>query len=212
MLPGDTIIRKCFQCGTLVKEYTIDSGNTFGATFWTDGKFNAPMLPDYPLLVKCPGCRVLFWVDEQEEVGRCKPFEENSFQPEAEEYLIPTLEDYFSFMEEGKPDRGNEKYLRLRAWWAGNDRRRYRGPDGVSFEPAPLSAKEIANLEALEKMLDSSLDNERLMIAEIRRELGRFREASEILDEPFDKRYSKAVARLRQLVANGDRLVAEIEY
>jgi hypothetical protein len=51
---GTTIIKKCLECSGLIKEYTIMSGNTFGAIFWTDGKRDAPMLPDLPWLVKCP--------------------------------------------------------------------------------------------------------------------------------------------------------------
>jgi len=44
------------------------SGNTFGATFWTDGKRDAPMLPDLPEFVKCPHCKLLLWINEQEEL------------------------------------------------------------------------------------------------------------------------------------------------
>jgi len=51
MLPGPTIVRKCSTCGKLIAQPTLLSGNTFGARFWTDGKREAPMLPEQPWLV-----------------------------------------------------------------------------------------------------------------------------------------------------------------
>jgi len=68
MLPGLTIIKKCSACSKLIKQETISSGNTFGATFWTDGKREAPMLPEQPWLVMCPHCHVPLWIDELEEL------------------------------------------------------------------------------------------------------------------------------------------------
>lgn len=69
MMPGPTAIRRCSACSKLIAERTIMSGNTFGARRWTDGKLNAPMLPEQPWLVKCPHCFALVWIDEQEEVS-----------------------------------------------------------------------------------------------------------------------------------------------
>jgi len=56
-------------CQKPVKFSTIASGNTFGAVYWTDGKREAPMLPDDPWLRKSPTEGVLFWSDECEEIG-----------------------------------------------------------------------------------------------------------------------------------------------
>jgi hypothetical protein len=60
MLPGPNVIRQCNHCQKPFTEPTLMSGNTFGATFWTDGKQEAPMLPDMPWLVKCPHLRRIF--------------------------------------------------------------------------------------------------------------------------------------------------------
>ena len=51
MLPGPTTIKRCPGCKGLLAEGTLASGNTLGATFWTDGKREAPMLPEMPWLV-----------------------------------------------------------------------------------------------------------------------------------------------------------------
>ncbi len=75
MLPGPTIVKKCSECSELINEQTITSGYTFGATFWTDGKREAAMLPDQPWLVKCPHYQSLIWTDELERVAEIEPFE-----------------------------------------------------------------------------------------------------------------------------------------
>jgi len=69
MLPGPTIIRRCSACTKLIEQFTLNSGNTIGARFWTDGKRDAPMLPDELWLVKCQQSGALVWIDEQEQVG-----------------------------------------------------------------------------------------------------------------------------------------------
>lgn len=69
MQPGKSIVRACPSCGQEVIESTTLSGNTFGALFWTDGKCEAPMLPDMPWLVKCPGCEAPLWIDEATKLG-----------------------------------------------------------------------------------------------------------------------------------------------
>jgi hypothetical protein len=62
------IVRECPHCKAHVVQEETVSGNTIGATYWTDGKRKAKMLPDHPWLAKCPVCAGLFWVDEAVEV------------------------------------------------------------------------------------------------------------------------------------------------
>ncbi len=61
MLPGPTIIKRCSDCSQLIEQSTLDSGNTLGAKFWTDGKRYFPMLPDNPWLVECPHCQAFLF-------------------------------------------------------------------------------------------------------------------------------------------------------
>jgi hypothetical protein len=69
MTPGPTRILKTPLLGAIVKVSTICSGNTFGAQYWTDGKREAPMLPDEPWLRLQPETDELFWMDECEQVA-----------------------------------------------------------------------------------------------------------------------------------------------
>ena len=61
-------VRECPHCKAHVVQEETVSGNTIGAKFYTDGKREAKMLPDHPLLAKCPVCVGLFWIDESVEV------------------------------------------------------------------------------------------------------------------------------------------------
>ena len=72
MTPGPTIIYQCYKCEGNFKYPTIGSGNTFGARFWSDGKKDAPMLPDQPWLIKCPNCDALIWRDELKQIGEAE--------------------------------------------------------------------------------------------------------------------------------------------
>ncbi len=206
MLPGPTIIKKCSECSGSIEEHTIASGNTFGATFWTDGKRDAPMLPDQPWLVICPHCQALIWIDEQAELGEVEPFSDSGIYKGAKSYSVPELQDYFSALKISNLSKNKERYLRLRAWWSGNDERR---GSGIKQN---LSDDEKENLQALDKMLDTPDDNDRLMKAEIKRELSQFEEAEAILRESFDSEFSQAVSIISELVQRREPFVAEIYY
>lgn len=202
MMPGPTIIKKCSEWSGLIQKHTIASGNTFGAIFWIDGKMDAPMLPDYPKLVKCPHCRSLVWIDNLETKKEIDPFEIRN--TDAKWPMALDLDDYTSFLSNNrllKPDV--EKDVRMRAWWCGNDERR-RG------QQSSLAETEIQNLNALSGLLDQSIDYERLMQAEIMRELGDFDQALKLLDQPFDEQLSDAVTVIKSLIEQRDLIVAPI--
>src|ERR1043165_2722619 len=103
MMPGPTVIKRCPGCSKLLKFSTLASGNTFGAIFWTDGKCDAPMLPDMPLLHKSPSDDILFWEDECKEVGEMWDWAETK-NPEWQDLEFaeePTDEDYLRALQEG---------------------------------------------------------------------------------------------------------------
>ena len=123
MTPGPTMIRECSACGKHIAQQTTSSGNTFGARFWTDGKRDAPMLPDEPFLVKCQHCSALVWIYEQKKVGEIDPWGPTTHNagkfPDARPASNPTLHEYAGFLEAGESDKAKERYVRVRAWWAG---------------------------------------------------------------------------------------------
>jgi len=195
-------------CKKPVKFSTIASGNTFGATFWTDGKQEAPMLPDKPWLRKSPSEGVLFWSDQCEKIGQIDFFrggeEENEEWRDLEFAEEPSESDYLAALSSGIADT-NEKirYLRMRLWWTGNDGIR-RG------DSQQLSGSHVHNLEAFSSLLSESDPNQRLMKAEVMRELSRYDEALSLLAFAYPDDYSHAVTRIRELATSKDAKVAKL--
>ena len=205
MLPGPTIIKKCSACSKPVEQETIGSGNTFGATFWTDGKCECPMLPDKLSLVICPHCHVPLWIDELEELGKIEPWGTGDGRfKDAGPYQLPSLKDYFSVLKKGPETLEKERYIRLRAWWAGNDTRR--------IKEIEISATEASNLTALAKLLNESDSRDLIMKAEIMRELGRFDDARALLARPVDQNLSQAVEIIKALVEKNDPYVRVMQF
>ncbi len=212
MTPGPTIIRKCSACGKHIAQHTIGSGNTFGARFWTDGKRDAPMLPDEPWLVKCQHCGTLVWIDEQTQVGEVAPWgcssgadDRNRFS-DARPGTTPTLQDYADFLDAGESDRDKERYVRLRAWWAGNNPRREKG------QSTELDSFETQNLRAFLALLDEDEDSDRIMKAEVLRELGEFNEAENLLATEFCNELTQVVSMIRDLNQKRIATVAEMKF
>ncbi len=207
MTPGPTIIRKCPACLKSIKQHTIRSGNTFGATFWTDGKREAPMLPDQSWLVMCPHCHVPLWIDELEELGQTEPWgdEQGKFK-DAREYESPSLEDYFALIANGVGDPQKERYARLRAWWAGNDERR------TNAGGTPMSPREAANVMAFAHTLDESDADDLVMKAEAMRELGRFDDALSLLAKSVDENIAQEVEIIKSLSEKRDPYVRKMHF
>jgi hypothetical protein len=190
-------VRACPHCRAhAVVEVTV-SGNTIGAAYYTDGKREAPMLPDHPLLAKCPFCGTLIWVDEAEEVA--SGFEAAKGKPKV---LRPSEEELLASLNGPALERDKEAYVRQRAWWAGNDVRR-QSPDS----PTGFSTAQVRNLEAFSDMLDERDEGQRILKAEIARELGRFEACLRLLERPVGAELKYAADFILRLARAGDRIV-----
>lgn len=205
MRMGMPLIKRCEECAGLFEEQTIKSGNTMGARSWTDGKMNAPMMPDIPWLVKCPHCRALLWLDEQPEARNLKWLKKKVRAGYIKPYLKLGIADYFKALEHRGLEANKERYLRMRAWWAGNDKRR------DTEIMSTLSSREKANLKALEGFMDLSDLSDRLMAAEIKRELGQFDQALDLLMDVLGEDLAHVVIRIAELAREKDPYVRELE-
>ncbi len=209
MLPGPTLIVKAPGCQSPVKVSTLASGNTFGAVFWTDGKWEAPMLPDESLLRKHPTEGALFWADECEEVGTI-PFDGDLQKAERWKDVPydeePSEQDLFSALESGIADTEEKiRYLRIRLWWAGNDPIRESGT-GTLTEP------HLENLSRLAMLLFENNPEQRLMKAEVFRELGHFEMAQEQLVTDLPAEMQDAAKFVGQLCHAQDARVARFPW
>lgn len=180
MTPGPTLIVKPPGCTTPLKIRTLGSGNTSGAVRWTDSKCEAPHLPDQPWLKKHPLEHVLFWSDECERIDSIanfwKPDPKNELWQDLAIAEVPTEQDYFSALDAGMGDTPQKlRYLRTRLWWVGNDPIR-QSP--VHTLPPP----HLDNLARLALVLSDDDPQQRLLKAEVFRELGFFKDALALLE------------------------------
>ena len=207
MTPGPTLIYSCSSCEKNVAYRTIDSGNNVGARFWTDGKRDAPMLPEEPWLIKCPHCDALIWIDNLKQVGEIGCLW-NSEGSDVETFtnvyfaVFPSLKDYryFNIANIGNPQK--ERYVRLQTWWTFNDCRR-------KSEELPFSSMDFENLRAFITLLDENDDTDRIMKAEAHRELGEFEKAEKFLAMPFGDELKDAAGFIRNL--NKQRITSVTE-
>ncbi len=80
----------------------------------------------------------------------------------------------------------------------------------ISNNKKPLSIEEVTNLKRLSLLLDPLNENQLLMLAEAKRELGEFKEASILLQEPFSENYIQSISLIQKLVKARNPFVAEI--
>ena len=208
MMPGESNYRRCPSCDGLLIERTLISGNTIGARFWTDGKMEAPMLPQYPALVRCAHCDALLWLPEAQEFRPPQPLPMFQTAPGARDPKAPTEADYLEAIASGlAPGAEREKYCRVHAWHASNDARRDLKSKSAAGE---LPIQTADNMKLLFAMLDRSAPEQRMLRAELARELGRFAEALDLLKFDFGADYGATAQVIRALATRGESAVAQV--
>lgn len=191
MLPGPDSIYKCPHCENLLKRGSLMSGNTLNSKLYSDGKRVAPMLPDFPNLTKCEKCNNIFWLSNLEEIGgyskwhdsrideRFKTEDMKSKWEMADEVAFLGVEDLCRALTVAK-DAKEEKAIRIWIWWTFNDR--IRGGGDTLFVETNDKGLWEENCKALIKILDDTDFNEKLMIADLYRNLGEFNNCIDIID------------------------------
>lgn len=218
MLPGPDKVCECPKCKGLLRVFTLISGNTIGARRWTDGKMIAPMLPTPPAITRCPYCGHYYWISESKVVGELPLWGDEerkvpSTWKTAERVRELSEAEYLEAIRIGAADSSEkELHLRICAWWSGNDPLRSQGPSPADqTQNAPTRSPEATmNLERLLELLDIRNPDQRLMKAELLREIGRFDDAIHLLDSHFPGEYRTVVALVRRLAQNRDSVVREI--
>lgn len=221
MLPGNYIIIACPLCGALENYETLMSGNTFDASWWTDGKMIAPMLPEPPQVVACHSCKKVFWLSDAEEIGEVEPWfmypRMKKFAPEHEhpdwldspKVKEPSLASYYRALKQGLAKTPEEeKMLRAMAFHRMNDP--LRRPKTKAAQEFKLSSKDQDNMLRLAELMDLNVIDDLIMTAEIMRELGRFEEAVALLKDVKDEDYQEIVQMLLTLCQKQDSLMRQL--
>ncbi len=215
MTPGPTQVIRCPLCSALAQYPTIASGNTFRAVYYTDGKRVAPMLPDTPSVVRCAACRGVFWCAAAAEVGEFYEHRKDTAAVDADwrkagKLHEPDEGEYLAALDRliaSSP--GEERSIRLFAWWRGNDHHRGSSPAPAPDNPKVVSLRH-ANMHQLIALLDTAEPSDQLMRAEALRQLGEFDQAVAILSKPFPPDYGTAISRLLGLCAMRDTVLQKL--
>jgi hypothetical protein len=181
MIPGPVYIIPCPVCTFPGKKNSFLSGNTFGAELWSDGKKVAPMLPEYPYLVKCKKCGSFFLTDENHATGKYfLRANESDKWPDVEFFEFPSFTEYFEAI---GTDVISEKYIRKKAFYSYNDLIRAGKAQEITIDMRDLY---FDNLKSLLYLLSDEEPDEIFSLIEINRQLGRFEKCKELLDKIDD--------------------------
>ncbi len=215
MILGPNQIVACSHCGALAHYRVLVSGNTLGAVVWTDGRQCAVMMKTPPAVVKCHACATCYWLAHAREIGTvARDFRAKGPVPEAwskaPEVKEPGADEYLDAIEAGlAKDLAQEKWLRILAWWRANDSSRDWTPDA---DRAPAASRDgfRRNLRRLVELLTDDTDDERVMKAEVLRELGQFKAAEAALGEVASRDFDWVVERIRTLCKARKAKVAKL--
>lgn len=144
------------------------------------------MLPEFPAVVRCRGCKGFYWMDDAEVKGEIELSGDRSQRaPEewkhAEHARHLSIDEYLEALDAGVgSDVQKERHLRVRFWWAVNDVVRRKSDAQV---PTIYTQKLHENLVKLSLLLDERDPNDRIMKAEIARETGDFVQAIRLLQD-----------------------------
>ncbi|MBK7095352.1 MAG: hypothetical protein IPH57_10020 [Saprospiraceae bacterium] len=197
---------KCPKCNEDFKTSGALSGNTFGATLYSDAFNFYPMLPINHKLIKCPLCLSFIWLNylKPKSIERYTPSYTFSItfdgSPRRNYVKELSINDYFEALKTMYP--GDRLFIRKKIWWAFNDRIRYydgkrKNKSKIIFVEPDDEKKYTDNCYALLELLNTEDINQKIMRAEINRNLGKFEECLKIIESIKDVNFERAKNKFR---------------
>ena len=190
----------------------LGSGNDIDAEMFSDRKWDAPFMPDYPQVVKCRFCNAIFWFKDLQEIGTFYYGDKNVPDEWYNGQLPRSLNclQNVEAIETGAASTFEELfYVRQQIWWFFNDR--VRPNKGFKFHHDE-EEEEIwrTNLIEFRKILDPTNTDHKLIMAEIDRNLGNFESSKQLLDEITDPEYDWVVNAFKEAVDRKDTMVFKL--
>jgi hypothetical protein len=222
MIPGPTYVYACPDCQLRVSKPSLASGNTFGATHYSDMRVDAPMMPSYPRITKCERCDCTFWLDETTKVDGTVgiPFTalyDDDFTPD--ETKNPVFGDQLEINSALELDRESikdalfmniqrneedELYLRYLLMWAYHKQLEDKT---LSREALNEDLDYLENIDAILHLIEED-ENGHLFRAELNRFAGRFDRSLELLEPTLnDPLWGVISKKMKELSEAGNREV-----
>ncbi len=170
------------------------------------------MLPEQTEISRCSHCAKLYWVKDARVIGEYDWFKGKDELPEEWKGTQSVQHlDISGFKEalagEFGKSRYREKHLRIQLWWALNDLIRQGAQVDIFLQYKDLF---YSNLGALEELLQNNDTDDKIMQAEIARELGKFEECLERLSNIPDERGSIR-DQIKELAQRKNQIVQELQ-
>lgn len=166
MLPAHASLLRCPHCSARKEVLQLMSGNTIGATLWSDTKHIAPMLPSVSYIQRCPECGKYFFYTQEVKAGTS-----HSYGFQTGELPLEYLKEALA---ELQPTGSDEQTLRINILWAFNDRY------GDKEQSAIPAAEWEYHMDNVQHLLQMNLDT--LFRAELHREIGDFEQAIQLFE------------------------------
>jgi len=227
---GYARIVRCPHCGGLHSSDfpKISKGKGLDVALWTDGiktgfMINCPGRPFY--YCTYTGCEKTFWFDDAEVVHVISDLNINSNMPADQKKALSLhcelskgvnytgLDNCYQAIEEGIAGENFEKWKRLRkfTWMETVDPLRALSDcNFVIGSCYALSKRHITNLMELRKLMDISIEEERLESIEIHRQSGEFKEAGNLLGYEWSNHSIELVDFQKELISQKDMMLRRI--
>ena len=223
-------IVKCPHCGGLHgSEFPeLSVGNGMTKTLWTDGletgfMINRPQRPFY--YCTYTGCEKTFWFDDAEVVHVIRDLNINSCmsaeQKEVQQLYLELckgvnymgVDNCYQAIEEGIAGENleNWKCLRKFTWQESTEPLRNIPDIFLSLGSTNrLSERHYDNLSELKRLLDASLENERILALEINRQIGEFKAAADLIEFDWSADNRELINYQKRLIEEKDMLLRRV--
>ena len=196
MTPGNPNILKCPHCNGLMCISSIMSGNTFGMVQWSDAKREIPMLPKVSPVLKCPVCKQYFFYNHEQIVGHCNSWRVNSYWGHLSYSSLKEA------LEQLQPSGDEEIRIRVMLLQGYND---YYGGCLGTKQPTDASAEERTFFENNARRIIELIPDNKILCAEIYRELGEFEKSTTLLNSiPIDEYPTEIVEQIKERAMRHD--------
>lgn len=173
MIPGPTYVYQCPNCGNPFTRGSLMSANVGLPTKYSDGKGIFTGYPEIPDQSKCKKCDTIFLISELDEIDLFFPGAEGSSKWEGADMAdFLDVDDCFRLLADIPAENSDEELsMRVRIWRRYNDR--IRNGENL-FVDENDEVRWTENCHKLLSFLNPSDLNDKIMSAEIHRNLGDF--------------------------------------